>query len=1359
MDYREKVQRIFLYLLSLKNVNEKTVKNVHDYDKLYWEEEFFNLPGCTLNKNPSNDFWIEVNKKCKKLYDDFFELYQENEKHGENFEIICGYGLLCWDVNKKNIVHPVLETRMKIEFNALKRAFDLVPSGNTKFQSSIFEDIENFDIKDSLEFENKINNMNLDPRIKDDVRDIFKNIMECIDPKGEIKEGYFSKDKIQTEGHPVLYNTFVVFVRKNSMKLWQNEINNILCKIKEGFPIPEPIKLLVGEDCNCADKNDDPEDWSKISERVLFPLPANSEQKEIIKRISHNCGVVMQGPPGTGKSHTIVNLICHLLAYGKRILVTSQTDRALRVLTKKIPDEIKPLCISLLGNDSESFKELSESVRKITNNLSSDPRNISKDIEALKRQLGYCVDKQKLLYIRLKEVQDLENQTISYSGKKYSLIDAAKWVKNYSSKYSWIKDTINIKNDMPVSKEDFEVLKDLLGEISREEKLKFDSIKTIIDKLPKEEEIKSFIDRYKELKVNYKEYEESIKDWHIPCNDRCNYDELLNSIEECENSVSLLKGTMWENVFKNYDKSDVVRQVFRELYYKSQSLIMIITKISRELRSHKIEMPEEDDERFVANFEIVYKVLEEKKKFGKLFKIMHPECAYIFSKCIVDGKQFEGMDQAIVIKLFLQKKSALDELENIWENTIKDYNKNSEIQEDIDMLNIQENLNKLGLIVDWNDSFKSKVISKLGKIAITKPVDWYDINTYSYLESCVKNLKRIRECNELKIYFRNLDKLMSVVKKDIGDCTSIVDMPEDSLNESITMLSNIKQKSIKINKINSILDRMSRMCPNTVKGISDNWGRVGHVYNDIEKAWRWAQWNNLLQKIKELNPEKIEEDLEREKIKEKLIVKELVAKSTWYNQILSTTESQKRSLFSWMQAVKRIGKGRGKLVSKYRKIAQDEMEKCKDAIPVWIMPLNRVIENIKLTSNQFDLIIFDESSQSDIFSLCALMRAKRAVIVGDDKQISPEVVGIDHRTVSSLIDKYLDKIPDKQWFDLQTSLYDTAMRIFPNRLMLKEHFRCVPEIIGFSNNNVYSGEIRPLRYPTLKETFYPPVKSVRVNGKRSTTKPVNTVEAEALVDQILRCCGDQRYYGMTIGVISLLGEAQANLIEGMLRQKLGVEEMIKRRIICGDAYSFQGDERDIIFLSMVISKDVKFAPLSRDADIRRFNVASSRARNQMWLFHSVDLEDLNSECVRYSLLEYFLNYNRFISKKESVQNVFQSAFQRDVYTMIRNRGYKIIPEIKIGRYNIDFMIEGDRNRVAIVCDGDSKGLKYSFKENIERQLDLERVGWTFLKIRGSQFYMEPEKVVNKLFKKLDALGIKPGCAKKDISEQKNLKVV
>lgn len=73
------------------------------------------------------------------------------------------------------------------------------------------------------------------------------------------------------------------------------------------------------------------------SQDIYFPLHANREQRRIVEAISRRRGVLVQGPPGTGKSHTIANLVCHLLASGKRVLITAETGRALNVLKEKLP--------------------------------------------------------------------------------------------------------------------------------------------------------------------------------------------------------------------------------------------------------------------------------------------------------------------------------------------------------------------------------------------------------------------------------------------------------------------------------------------------------------------------------------------------------------------------------------------------------------------------------------------------------------------------------------------------------------------------------------------------------------------------------------------------------------------------------------------------------------------------------------------------------------------------------------------------------------------------------------------------------------------------------------------------------------
>lgn len=96
------------------------------------------------------------------------------------------------------------------------------------------------------------------------------------------------------------------------------------------------------------------------------PLAANDEQEQIARKLARHSGVTVQGPPGTGKSHTIANLVSHLVAHGKRVLVTAHKDQALAVLREKIPAELRDLSLAVLGSSSADLTELQRSVQAIT---------------------------------------------------------------------------------------------------------------------------------------------------------------------------------------------------------------------------------------------------------------------------------------------------------------------------------------------------------------------------------------------------------------------------------------------------------------------------------------------------------------------------------------------------------------------------------------------------------------------------------------------------------------------------------------------------------------------------------------------------------------------------------------------------------------------------------------------------------------------------------------------------------------------------------------------------------------------------------------------------------------------------------
>ena len=138
-------------------------------------------------------------------------------------------------------------------------------------------------------------------------------------------------------------------------------------------------------------------------------------------------------------------------------------------------------------------------------------------------------------------------------------------------------------------------------------------------------------------------------------------------------------------------------------------------------------------------------------------------------------------------------------------------------------------------------------------------------------------------------------------------------------------------------------------------------------------------------------------------------------------------------------------------------------------------------------------------------------------------------------------------------------------------LSLSEHFPCLPAIIGFSNRLSYNGKIKPLRDPST--SVLRAVIPYRINGKREGRQKINKEEALEIVALIRAMCLHENYSNRSIGVISLLGDDQAKHIENLLREHIPVAEIENRKIICGNAAQFQGDERDVIFLSMVDSNE------------------------------------------------------------------------------------------------------------------------------------------------------------------------------------------
>jgi very-short-patch-repair endonuclease len=254
----------------------------------------------------------------------------------------------------------------------------------------------------------------------------------------------------------------------------------------------------------------------------------------------------------------------------------------------------------------------------------------------------------------------------------------------------------------------------------------------------------------------------------------------------------------------------------------------------------------------------------------------------------------------------------------------------------------------------------------------------------------------------------------------------------------------------------------------------------------------------------------------------------------------------------------------------------------------------------------------------------------------------------------------------------------------------------------------------------------------------------NPMEAQAIADEIEAILGNEQFDRCSIGVVSLLGMAQAKLIDEVVRARFSTGELIRRKFESGDARTFQGSERDIMFLSMVVDRDDHKALSGLGFD-QRFNVAASRARDRMYLVRSVEADELSSKDLRLSLIEHF--EKPMLADTSSVQDLSarcDSGFEREVFAKLVERGYRTVPQVKVGSYSIDLVVEGEQDRrLAIELDGDEYHGPDRWAADMSRQRVLERAGWVFWRCFASEWSMDKDKVFGELVARLDAMGIEP----------------
>jgi very-short-patch-repair endonuclease len=1337
-------------------------------------------------------------QKVQKAYNHLFNIYQCQERLGEQYEVILGGGLLIWrSPNSGEIRRHILAVQARIEFDRVKgivTAGPAIDGPQPMLECSMLETMDRPNPTDLTDIENDAIALDGDPWDAVGLERVLRGFANALPTTGDYNASF---DHVGAASETAIVKLApALILRRRTGRTFEGFYGQIIDQIKEGEEIPENIRRIIdivddssGVDGEETESQTRPPTPTLSDVEIYFPLPANNEQRRIVQKVEHRAGVLVQGPPGTGKSHTICNLIAHFLAKGKRVLVTSETPRALEVLRSKLPDEIKELCVVWLGAGPDSQEALRKSVDGITKRKANWDAYTEHD---LCEEYVHRVDTQRREQARLRhelracaeaDVYQHSNVFDRYSG---TLQQIAVQISQEREQFRWFADRPEDVADLAVTHDELlkmaHIHRELPSDLADQLKCRLFPLDQLI--LPSE--FCQLVDAEQKADLAQKEAQENRRYpgyAQLSLLERSQRDTVKSMVERVLATKDALSRHFlsWAERVSREVSGDQDR-VWRQIYASTIEHVEHIECLLREHGTLDATGLEGKDLRPVEEHAIA---LEKHLASGGglgLWFVRHQvvkNSLYLIKSVTVNGKPCNNSRTLKQLNAWISVCSRTKSLGDLWKGITTPPAGNADIQ----CSSYRDLCKPIEQALALHD-----LIERVRKICDDCP--GIHLPAWHCQEE-VRALDRALDAMSLEEDFAAARRGFAVLAESLTNSVNsghnhtsteqllqAVTKRDTSLyRDTYESLSSVHAWASADRFACAVHDRFNTCAPQTCQSYDGSYSETAwdDRFARFEAAWVWAKTDRWLDEIGDRDrPKRIRQSMENSASLERDALKNLAASKAWQHCMSNLHEKQRMALVAWSQAVAKIKGGTGKYAEGHRETARQKLDECRGAIPAWVMPLYQVVQTTRPRRRQFDIVIIDEASQSGPESLLLNYIADKIIVVGDDKQITPMHVGVDREQVLYLRRKHLRDIPHEEALDLEGSLFAQAELRFPDRIRLREHFRCMPEIIQFCNELSYPNEsLIPLRqYGTDR---LEPIRTVPVEeGYRQGTSDniMNPPEAQRIVAQIAECCEDPAYTGKTFGVISLMGTRQSELINSLLLGKdgIGAEEMENRRLVCGRPYDFQGDERDVIFLSMVDApQDGQPCRMIRDADTqRRLNVAVSRARDQLWVFHSVTLNDLRPDCLRYRLLKYCLNPTvhqpdeigettlaelRRMACNSSIRQSkrqgekvpgtpFDSWFEVDVFFRIVDRGYRVLPQFPVNTRHIDLVVEGLRGRLAVECDGDEVHMD-RWEEDQIRQRELERVGWTFWRVRGSDFYRDPDAALAELWETLERLKITP----------------
>ena len=424
--------------------------------------------------------------------------------------------------------------------------------------------------------------------------------------------------------------------------------------------------------------------------------------------------------------------------------------------------------------------------------------------------------------------------------------------------------------------------------------------------------------------------------------------------------------------------------------------------------------------------------------------------------------------------------------------------------------------------------------------------------------------------------------------------------------------------------------------------------------------------------------------------------------------------------------------------------------------PIFMMSPLSVAMFIPPNSIEFDLVIFDEASQvKPVDAFGAIVRGKQTVVVGDSQQLPP----------TDFFDKHIGDDDENAEENLAGDM-ESILGLFraqnASERMLRWHYRSRHESLITVSNIVFYGnrlQLFPspdaakkkvgLVYHYLQDSAYDRGES-RSNPKEAKTVAKRVMEHARL------------HPNLTLGVATF-STAQMQAVQDQLellrREDPSCEQTFFNRhpqepFFVKNLENVQGDERDVIFISIGYGRDTKgkltrnFGPLNKKGGERRLNVLITRARQRCEVFTNLTADDIDPGTTDSDGMVALKRYLKYAETGETdialpTGGEADSPFEEEVADALRGCGYEVDHQIGSAGYFIDLGIKDSerpgRYLLGIECDGATYHSAQSARDRDRlRQQILEGLGWQIHRIWSTDWFRNPDRELRKAAEAVEA---------------------